>query len=1239
MNRFSILLIENKIHTGARIAQVISKCLSSYNLYVINEYDDAVANPEPANLILLNTRLLQKEVSDQFSSLATVYPQVPIILIHKAPEGEAAEDERLLKALAAGGNDYISLSQAGLTVLGKRIIALHKDWQEQHKGEDQTGLLSLYQILGQALIDDKLGLAVQLIGPDDRIRAWNRGAEKLFGVEQEQAIGSPVDKLPLSARNLSRLKDIIDQARVTGRPFCIPTYPLEDLQKKSRWGQVHVYPISRDQVTGPEKQGPDICIISANVTDLRQSELDQWYYNQELQTLLEISRKLSEQLDLNSTLEKIGSHIKSLLNSDSCYIFFLDKDNQTLRPALSIGPNTEQVKKIRLTAGKGAIGSVLSAGKVAQINPANGQPHPLYGGQPFAPPLLPEKHLLCAPLTALKGAIGLVIAGRSQNLAFTADDLRFFQNLVQLASSAISNARLFEETERNLNELAIFYEASSAIATTWDTQEVLTTLIRQMVQGMAISYGHIASWDKSQQKGIVQATFSADAASFAEVVKVGQTVDFTDRPALSTVITQQRPVFFQLNNPSLDQAERDHMEAYGCFSRLLVPLVVKGETIGWAELWETRQERFFTSDEVRLVRMLANQAAVTLENARYLKQTQQTLVETTALYQVASALAATQDSSTIMRTVLEEYLQVLDLKQGTIIIFDFEAKAGIVKVSIQDEEVVHSLDETTPQMTEGYQIPLSNNLLYQRLMSTHQPVFLEETQAAWLTPSSSQPGSDSGQIGGGWGSAGALSMLVIPIQMRGEIVGAIVVEATRQRRIFDRWATSLGQAMADQLGIALQNVQLYELEYQRRQQAETLREVSFIVGSSLNLDEVLERILDQLGRVVKYDSAAIHLIEGKHRRIIAGRGFSHPEEVIGLTFPIQRDDNEPGSIAIHTRQPLVIGNISQLYEVFKEEPHSHIKSWMGIPLIARDKVIGLISIDRTEPNVYTEADVNLASAFANQVAITLENARLYELEVRQLERELEIAQGIQKTLLPQVVPKVPGLEICGRILPAQQIGGDFFHFFFLGQDQFGVAIGDVSGKGIPAALYMAAAMTAIDAQINDNLGPGELLNKLQRILYNRLQENKMNVGLQVATFTVPPSMNQGKNSDKPTGRMMTLASAGMIAPIIATKQGNYLLPVSGLPIGAPLSELTYNESELSLEPATAIIFTSDGIVEARNEAGELFGFERLETTINQIIDRQQADIIAEYIIETAQDFTGQAEQSDDMTVVVVIVKT
>ncbi len=975
---------------------------------------------------------------------------------------------------------------------------------------------------------------------------------------------------------------------------------------------------------------------TAELPDLKQLDRKNRRHSQELQVLVEANRQISGQLELNSTLEKVIEQTRFLLYGDNCQIYFLEKDNRTLRPVLTGGPLSQQTQAISLTMGQGVIGQIAATGKAALINTIDPKSEIPYSK---------DEHLLCAPLTAVGGTMGLMTVSRRIK-SFSRDDLHFFESLTQQASSAINNARLFEETARNLNELVTLYEASAAISTNWDSQEVLNALTKKAVQAIDVTRGFIAAWSKEQNKGFVEAEFQSEKNNRQQKTPaLDLIIDLTTRHNLLTMLNRQRPAFFHLNNLSLDQTERKEMKTYGCLSKLLVPLVTKGETIGWIELWETQQERNFTADEVRISQTLSSQIAVALQNAHYLTQTQRTLEETTALYRVASALTTLQDPQAIISTVLQEYLQALNLRQGSVVIFDFSLKSGVVKAHIQDEHPTASThrsngsnNKSTYSALEGRQIPLQNNPIYEQLMRTRQPVIVEDPKAEWqATPRFSAVKSNIPPTGG-WGDEEAFAILIIPIRIRGEIVGALIAENTRYNRAFNKWAISMGQAMADQLGIGLKNVELYELEYMRREQAETLREVSAVVGSSLNLSEVLEHILDQLRRVIKYDSAAIHLIEGKWRRVIAGRGFSDPEKHIGLTFPILPNDTEPGSTAIYSRRPVVSGNISEIYPSFKEDKYSHIKSWMGIPLIAREKVIGLISIDHTEANTYKEEDLQLAQTFANQVAIALENARLYEIEVREFERELDFAQEIQETLLPQFIPQIPGLDIAGRNVPARQVGGDFFYFFSTAPEQLGVAIGDVSGKGIPAALYMAAGITAIDTQTGPDVMPGELLNKLNKKLYNRLHENRMNIALQVATFMpLPhPQDTDEQAKKKARGSVMTVASAGMIAPIGATEYGCRLLPVSGCPIGAlPASEYKYVDEVFLLDPFTAIIFTSDGIVEAQNETGDLFGFERLEATILEIIGTREAAVIAEHIVDTVQAFMGQAEQHDDMTVVVV----
>lgn len=791
-----------------------------------------------------------------------------------------------------------------------------------------------------------------------------------------------------------------------------------------------------------------------------------------------------------------------------------------------------------------------------------------------------------------------------------------------------------------VNALDVIHQSALDLAAAWNTRPGLDRLLQQMAALLEVNSGYIASWHKNRGRGTVEAHFArTNPHPPAPCPTSGTILQITTRPALRLAVQRQQLQVLRSGDPALAEAEQQAMQRQGVICRLIVPLVVAGNTAGWIELQDNQQERQFSPGQMRLIEILASQAAVALEHLLHARETQQALEETEALYQVASALATSQDAQTIISTVVQEYLRALGLRQGSAILFDLEAKCGVIRFSVRDDHPAQPAisSDVLHGSLEGRRIPLKNDPLYERLMRTYLPVVIEDLAAGGIYPPGKGQENRPGRLG--WAGPEALSLLAIPIQIRGDIIGVLVVEATRQKRVFEQWEISLGQVMADQLGIALQNVELYELEYQRRQQAETLREVTFAVSSSLNLHEVLERILDQLRRVVNYDSAAIHLLEGNHRRIIAGRGFPHPEKIIGLTFPARLDYNEPGSIAIFTRQPVIIDNAQEI-EGFKGPHHQHIRSWLGIPLIARDKVIGLISIDRVETNAFHQGHIELAQAFASQVAVALENARLHELEVNQLEQELRIAQEIQETLLPQFVPQIPGLQISGRLLPAQHIGGDFFHFFSLGEDKLGVAIGDVSGKGIPAALYMAVTITAIDMNVRARLVPAELLNQLNDSLYNRLRENKMNIGLQVATFT--PLAGNAENGDSEVqvqaqGAIVTIASAGMVAPIGATVHGCRFLPVSGLPLAAlPYPEQVYSDEEFLLDPFTTVIFTSDGVVEARNEAGELFGFERLEAAVNEIIARRDAETIAEHIIHTAQAFIGGAEQNDDMTVVVVV---
>ncbi|HIC92939.1 MAG TPA: GAF domain-containing protein, partial [Anaerolineae bacterium] len=229
------------------------------------------------------------------------------------------------------------------------------------------------------------------------------------------------------------------------------------------------------------------------------------------------------------------------------------------------------------------------------------------------------------------------------------------------------------------------------------------------------------------------------------------------------------------------------------------------------------------------------------------------------------------------------------------------------------------------------------------------------------------------------------------------------------------------RTLADQIAVAIENARLYESERERRRIADTLREVAEVVGSTLQLKEVLDLILDQLHRVVPYDSASVQLLARDRLEVIAARGFERPEEVLGVSFPL--DDEHPNEAVIRGGQPLILPDAQAAYPVFRQKPYAHIRSWLGVPLMVKERAIGMITLDRREPWAFGEEDVQLALAFANQAALAIENARLYEQA--QQAATLEERQRLARELHDSVAQAIYGVtlyaEAAARLLEAGQV--------------------------------------------------------------------------------------------------------------------------------------------------------------------------------------------------------------------------
>jgi diguanylate cyclase (GGDEF)-like protein len=226
------------------------------------------------------------------------------------------------------------------------------------------------------------------------------------------------------------------------------------------------------------------------------------------------------------------------------------------------------------------------------------------------------------------------------------------------------------------------------------------------------------------------------------------------------------------------------------------------------------------------------------------------------------------------------------------------------------------------------------------------------------------------------------SELCVPLKIKKRIIGALNVES-KQPNAFSEGDEHLLMTFADQLVTAIEKVRLFQSEQGHAREAETLREAGAIVAATLSQEETIERILAQLQRVIPYDTASVQLLEDGYMEIVGGNGFADPAAVVGLRFPIPGDN--PNTIVVQERRPYIINDAPASHAAFREGPHRHIRSFLGVPLIVGGQIIGMLAIDSTRPNFFLANHVRLVTAFADQVALAIQNAKLFS-EVQQLAR-------------------------------------------------------------------------------------------------------------------------------------------------------------------------------------------------------------------------------------------------------------
>ncbi len=405
----------------------------------------------------------------------------------------------------------------------------------------------------------------------------------------------------------------------------------------------------------------------------------------------------------------------------------------------------------------------------------------------------------------------------------------------------------------------------------------------------------------------------------------------------------------------------------GMRSELCVPIKSEDELIGVINA-ESRQVGFFDKDDLRLFVTIGSALATSIERLRFFEAEQTRRKEAEILRDVTAALTSTLEMQPLLKIVLDSAAKIVPYDSASVIL-----RRG------RELEIVAGSGLPQNIRVPGSKFKLDKK--WKRLILEKKPLVLKDAQAE----PSFEKSPDSDYIRGWMG---------VPLLARGEVIGALCLDSRQINAYTDAHAAML-QTFANQVAVVIENVRLFESEHRRWQEAETLRQATSAVASTLDRDEAIRMILEQLAGVVPYDSASVQELKGDHLEIVGGRGWPDSKMVLGMRFPVP--GNNPNTIVVQTLKPFILGNAPAMYEEFRKGVHSHIISWLGVPLIVHEQLIGILAIDSREPDYFTSEKAALVTAFANQAAVAMENARLYK-ETRQRLAELETVNRISTVL-------------------------------------------------------------------------------------------------------------------------------------------------------------------------------------------------------------------------------------------------
>jgi sigma-B regulation protein RsbU (phosphoserine phosphatase) len=563
------------------------------------------------------------------------------------------------------------------------------------------------------------------------------------------------------------------------------------------------------------------------------------------------------------------------------------------------------------------------------------------------------------------------------------------------------------------------------------------------------------------------------------------------------------------------------------------------------------------------------------------------------LAQIADTLNTTLDLQTLLNRTSELVRSIIPYRIFSILLINDRTNEMRMRFQIGH----------TPE-TQRMRFPLGKGVVGQVALSRQPMLINDVTKVEGYIPA----------------NPNVCSELAVPLIAKNRLIGVLDLES-EQPNFFKPEHLHLLTLTASRIAQAIENARLYTRVSRQAETLAVLNEISTELTSILDLDPLLAKVGQLLRRLIDYQMFTIMLLDEKGETLITRYAwrFGYAQA------PMRRISVTSGLVGAAVREwrPINVPDVrkDQRYLPMNAETRSELV----VPLFYKERVIGVLDLEHTRTAFFNEDHVRTLTTMAAQVAIAIENARLYQAVKRQeqqLERDIAMAREVQLRLLPNTPPVHKHAEFAVSFLPARTIGGDLYDFLEYTPDQTAIVLGDVSGKAAPAALFAALVSGIMRSAAQQKLAPAAML----ALLNDALQERRLDSQYVVMLFALWNDENQ----------TLQVANSGAVQPVFCRSGESITVKAEGFPLGM-FPNATYEEFNVATQPGDAIVFVSDGILDAENEKGEMYGEQRLATLLCGSRDLP-AQHIASAILSDVTQFQGAQDRFDDETIIVLRVR-